>query len=88
MYLEKILKAKGHSQKWLSEQTGISMYRLHRIIHLIQEPKLSDMKRIARVLQLPLETIFFVQDVPIPKNKHNTPETLQNRSERTKGAIG
>jgi predicted transcriptional regulator len=66
--LESILKEQGRSQSWLSKQSGIKLWRMHRIVKGIAEAKESEIVRISKRLNLPKETIFFNSSVTVIDN--------------------
>ncbi|GEM_PF-3483250 len=84
----------GLIQQELAEFAGTQSSWLSPIQSGKVSPSLKLAKRICRVLGKDFNDIFFVQygdsankEGDIAIILHNTPETLQNRSERTKGAI-
>ena len=56
--LKSILREQGRSQEWLAKQTGISIWRVNRLVNG-QEAKESEIVRISKILGLPKELIFF-----------------------------
>lgn len=80
--LQKILDAKGLKIKWLSQQTGISIYRLSGILNDKREPKLSDIELIAKALNLPIDVIFFDRDISVCPNR-NESHTRNRKKKKT-----
>jgi predicted transcriptional regulator len=56
--LKSVLKEQGRSQEWLSKQTGISIWRINRIVNG-QEAKESEIIKISKALGFPKDLLFF-----------------------------
>ncbi|MBG9775844.1 helix-turn-helix transcriptional regulator [Brevibacillus laterosporus] len=60
--LKGILEERGIKQKWLQERVGLSRTALNRVINGLSTPSLDAALRIAKVLEIPVEVIWQLDD--------------------------
>ncbi|QOS99839.1 helix-turn-helix domain-containing protein [Brevibacterium sp. JNUCC-42] len=60
--LKGILEERGIKQKWLQERVGLSRTALNRVINGLSTPSLDAALRIAKVLEIPVEAIWQLDD--------------------------
>ncbi|MBG9788037.1 helix-turn-helix domain-containing protein [Brevibacillus laterosporus] len=60
--LKEILEERGIKQKWLQERVGLSRTALNRVINGLSIPSLEAALRIAKVLEIPVEVIWQLDD--------------------------
>ena len=56
--VKEILVIKGHSQKWLAEQMGISTTAMTAICNNKSQPHLKDLKRMAEILGVDIRELL------------------------------
>lgn len=56
--VKEILVIKGHSQKWLAEQMGISTTAMTAICNNKSQPHLKDLKRMAEILEVDIRELL------------------------------
>lgn len=85
--LKELMFIQGRSQEWLSRKTGLSRYKISRMLNSIQIPNKAEKKIIAEVFELPVKAIFFNQednrnvDIAIQTNKPSSSPLSKLREE-------
>lgn len=76
--ISNIRKAKGKTQGVLAEEAELTQAYLSQIESNKKEPNLSSLKKISKVLEVPLPIIFFLalDDEDIPKRKQQAYQML------------
>jgi putative transcriptional regulator len=69
--LEEILKEKGIKQVWLAKKINKSPAELNRWLKGKRMPSYEIMSKIAKVLGVPIEEIFFNNKVVVSANENN-----------------
>jgi len=69
--LKKILKDKGLKQNWIAEQLGLTREAVSHWVTGKNNPTTENLKRVANLLNIKLDEIFFDIDISITENDNN-----------------